>query len=112
MLTGLASVGFPGTLGYVAAELLVDGAGGGEPGGRGGGGGGRGAQRDRGGAGVLPTVHRDPARLDGVADPHVPGAGRGADAGGADPRRPAAPAAEHRVAAPGGRGDPEGPQGE
>ncbi|MDB5306476.1 MAG: nuoM 1 [Gemmataceae bacterium] len=26
MLTGLASVGFPGTLGYVAAELLVDGA--------------------------------------------------------------------------------------
>ena len=27
MLTGLASVGFPGTLGYVAAELLVDGAG-------------------------------------------------------------------------------------
>ncbi len=26
LITGLASVGFPGTLGYVAAELLVDGA--------------------------------------------------------------------------------------
>ena len=26
MLTGLASVGFPGTLGYIAADLLVDGA--------------------------------------------------------------------------------------
>jgi NADH-quinone oxidoreductase subunit M len=26
LLTGLASVGFPGTLGFVAAELLVDGA--------------------------------------------------------------------------------------
>src|SRR5262249_59374328 len=26
VLTGLASVGFPGTLGFVAAELLVDGA--------------------------------------------------------------------------------------
>ena len=83
LLTGLASVGFPGTLGFISTELLVDSAVEASPivgsrrRGRGG------AQRHRRGAGLLPALHRRPARLDGLAGHRSARADRRAD-----PRRP------------------------
>src|SRR5205807_767811 len=84
----------------------------GERRGRGGGGAGGGPERDRGGPGVLPAVHREAARLDGGPEHRPAGAVRGAHPGGPLDRRRAVPAAAHRVPAGGGRGgaqDAEGP---
>ncbi len=67
LLTGLASVGFPGTLGFISTELLVDSAVEANPLRRHRRRRGRGAQRDRRRAGLLPALHRRPARLDGLA---------------------------------------------
>src|SRR2546423_1816987 len=60
LLTGLTSVGFPGTLGFVAAELLVDGAVQAGADGRFGGGGGGGGKRARHFGGLLPPVSGGP----------------------------------------------------
>ena len=67
LLTGLASVGFPGTLGFISTELLVDSAVEANPSVGIAVVAAAGAQRHRRGAGLLPALHRRAARLDGLA---------------------------------------------
>ena len=87
LVTGLASVGFPGTLGFVSTELLVDGTDRGQPphGDRGSRGGS--PERYRGRASLLPALHRSAALLAGFFGDHRAGAVRAADANRIDPRR-------------------------
>jgi len=69
-------------------------------------GGRRRAERDRRGPGLLPAVHRHPARLHGLAGDRPPRADRGPDPGGPDPRRRPLPAAGRGHPRPRRRGDP------
>ena len=86
LLTGLASVGFPGTLGFISTELLVESVDRGRPlrGDR------RarrlGPQRDRSPAGLFAAIYRCQARLIDLAGHRSARAVCGADTVGADPR--------------------------
>ena len=111
LLTGLASVGFPGTLGFIATELLVDSAVEANPyigigviaTGC--------TQRNRRRPRLLPALHRSPACLDGLAGDRPARADRRPDSLGPDPRRRHLPSAQRFLAATRRRGDPPGSLG-
>ncbi len=112
LLTGLACVGFPATLGFISTELLVDTRRGSQSLCRHRGRGGRGAQRHRGRPGLLHAVHRGPAHVDGLARDRPARAVCRADAGGADSGRRSVPFAGRADEAPRRRRGPARAAGE